>query len=384
MFMNKKDRIIDFIYYIHQNIGARVPGSREEKLAARYIKSVLSQFSDKTDSQSFMCNSRSWQHEFNMVCILYCLALIGYLTYPPSAIFFILLYGVHILLIKIYDIKVTDIWLSKNKSQNIIANIKPYKEIKNTIIFAAHTDSAYTTELYDTKYRNYLTLINRAFPSLFGLLLFITLINIFKIADVVIDYLYLLPFLAIGAVIYFQNKFVKYEKSFGANNDLSGISINIELAKHFFINRTNNTEIIIANFGAKEADFAGSKNFLKNNLDLLKKSIVINMESVAGGELNIISQEKSIVHDKETVKILVEASQKANIKLNTAKSDIITTDAGVFSYEKIKAVSFLSFDKYGIPLRYCLKEDVPQYIFEEDLQNVFKICVKFVELIDER
>ena len=55
--MSKKDRIVEFIYYIHQNIGARSPGSREEKLAARYIKSILSQFSDNVELNTFMCNS---------------------------------------------------------------------------------------------------------------------------------------------------------------------------------------------------------------------------------------------------------------------------------------------------------------------------------------
>ncbi len=382
--MDKKEKISDFIYYIHQNIGARTSGSREEKLAARYIKSVLSQFSDKVELTNFLCNGRSNQHELNFICILYCLSLIGYLTYPPLAIFFILIFLVNIILLKFYDIKIIDLWLTKNKSQNVIANINPYKEIKNTIIFSAHIDSPFVSEKYENKYKEYIKYFDMAFPVLFGLLFFITLIKILKWADFLVDYLYLLPFLFIGAVIFFQNKFVKYEKSFGANNDLSGLSINLELAKHFYINRTNHTEIIIANFGAKEANFQGSKNFLKNNLDLLKKSTVINLESVAGGLLHIISSEKNVKHDNETLNKILIAAKEINIKLNSAKSDVVTTDASIFSYEKLKSVSFLSFDKYGIPLRYCLKEDVPQYIFEEDLQNVFKICVKFVELIDEK
>ena len=382
--MSKKDKITEFIYYIHQNIGARSAGSREEKLTARYIKSVLSQFSDNVDLTTFMCNSRSKQHELNMISILYCLSLIGYITHPPLAIIFIALFGIHVLLLKFYDIKITDLWLAKDKSQNVIANIKPFGEIKKTVIFSAHTDSPFVTELYDNKYKEYLKYFDLAFPILFVTLLIISLMKVFQIADFIIDYLYLLPFLAIGGVIYFQNKFVKYEKSFGANNDLSGLAINIELAKHFFINRTNNTEIIIANFGAKEANSEGAKHFLKNNLNLLKKSTLINLESVAGGNLHIISKEKTIKHDNETINLILDASQKESIKINSAESKVVMTDASIFSYEKLKAVSFLSFDKYGIPLRYCLKEDVPQYIFEEDLQNVFKICVKFIELTDEK
>lgn len=380
----KKDKISDFIYYIHQNIGARIAGSREEKLAARYIKSALSQITDKTDIESFLCNPRSTQHEFNLICILYLLALIAYIMYPPATVFFIFLYGIYILLIKIYDIRIMDLFFSKSKSQNVSASIKPFNEIKNTVIFTAHIDSPYVNKIFENKYKEYLPFLDKVFPLIFIILLIITITKISHAADILIDYLYLLPFLAIAGIIYLQNQFVTYDKSFGANNDLSGVAVNVELAKHFFIERTDNTQIMFISFGAKEANMSGAKDFLKKNYELLKNSYLINLESVAAGAIYILSEEKKIKHNSEIIKLIIEAAQKENIRIDSGKSDIITTDATVFSYEKMKSVSFLSFDKYGIPLRYCLKEDLPQYMFEEDLQNVFKICVKVIELIDER
>lgn len=380
----KKDKIIDFIYYIHQNIGARIAGSKEEKFAAKYIKSSFSKYSDKTEIESFLCNERSSQHEFNLISINYLLGLIFYIMYPPATLFFMLLYLVYVVLVKFYDIKIVDFIYSKSKSHNVISIIKPFKEVKNRVVFTSHVDSPYVNKMYESKFKEYLETFNLFFPTLYILLTIITFIKITHLADILIDYLYLMPFLGIGAVIYFQNQYVTYEKSFGANNGLSGVSINLETAKHFFINRSDHTEIIFANFGAKEAGFAGSKHYLNNNIDLLKNSYIINIDSVAGGHLYILENEKNIQHNKEVIKIIVDAANKENIKLDIGQSKVVTTDASTFSYEKMKSVSFLSYDKYGIPLRYCLKEDLPQYIFEEDLENVFKICVKFVELIDER
>jgi hypothetical protein len=380
----KKDKIIDFIYYVNQNIGSRVAGSKEEKLTARYIKSILSNNSDKTDVESFFCNSRSNQHEFNTISIIYLLGIIFYITYPPVTLFFIFLYTLYIVLVKFYDIKIIDFIYSKSKSQNVISVIKPFKEVKNRVIFSSHIDSPYLNKVYESKYKEYLSVFHWVFPILFSLLFIVTSIKVTHLADILIDYLYLMPFLGISIIIYLQNQFVTYEKSFGANNGLSGVSINLDIAKHFFIERTDHTEIIIANFGAKEANFSGARNFLSKNLEILKKSYIINLESVAGGSLYVLDSEKNVNHDKEVIKIIIDIAKQENIKLNRGKSEIVSTDASIFSYEKLKSTSFLSFDKYGIPLRYCLKEDLPQYIFEEDLQNVFKICVKFVEFIDER
>lgn len=380
----KKNKIIDFIYYIYQNIDARIAGSEEEKLTAKYIKSSFENYSDKTETESFFCNPRSVQHEFNFISIIYLLGLISYLMYPPATLFFVFLYVLNVVLVMFYDIKIIDFIYSKSKSQNVISIIKPFNEVKHRIIFTSHIDSPYINKMYDAKFKEYLEAFNWFFPALYIVLFIITIIKITQSDNFLIDYMYLIPFLSIVAVIYFQNKYVTYEKSFGANNGLSGVAINFESAKHFFINRTNHTEIMFINFGAKEAGFAGSKNYLHKNFQLLKDSYIVNVDSVAGGHVYILENEKNIKHDNELIKIILEAASAENIKLDKGKSNIITTDASVFSYEKMRSVSFLSYDKYGIPLRYSLKEDLPQYIFEDDLENVFKICVKFVELIDER
>ncbi|MBC7474484.1 MAG: hypothetical protein H7263_09350, partial [Candidatus Sericytochromatia bacterium] len=61
--MNKAEKLSNLIYDIHQTIGNRIAGSREEKLTAKYLKSILSQFSDEVILDSFKCNSRSKQYE---------------------------------------------------------------------------------------------------------------------------------------------------------------------------------------------------------------------------------------------------------------------------------------------------------------------------------
>ncbi len=381
--MNKAEKLSNLIYDIHQTIGNRITGSREEKLTAKYIKSILSQFSDEVILDSFKCNSRSKQYEINFFSIMYCFALLGYIIYPPSSIATILLVIVYLILLIFYDFRLIDYFFSDDKSQNIIARIKPKGEIKEKIIFTAHTDSAYVNNIYDHKLRSYSMYFDQVFLTCFSLLLLISLFKVFDIFSFLVDYLYLLPFFSLGIILYLQNKSVNYEKSFGANNSLSGLSITIGLAKHFFYNKMEHTEIYICNFGAKEANFKGSKVFLKKYYQEIKNARIINLESISGGPLYISEKESMTNHSSELVNDILSLADNISISAYKSKNNL-KTDARIFSYEKIRAITILSLDKNGIPLRYCLKEDLPIYILEEDLQNTYKICIELVKLIDER
>lgn len=381
--MKKLNKISEIIGEIHQSIGNRIAGSREEKLAARYIKNILGQFSDEVSLDSFRCNSRSEQQHINLLCIFYMLGLLGYLVYPPSAIFIIFITGLYLILVFFYDIRIMDVFFSDDKSQNVIAKINPTGEIKQKVIFSAHTDSPYVNKIYDNRLKEYAFYFNKVFIGCFASLLLVSLLKVLNILSGLADYLYLIPFLTLGIVLYLQNNSVTYDKSFGANNDLSGIAVTTALAKYFYENKTNYTQIYICNFGAKEACFSGAKNFLKKYFEEIKDSIVINLESIAGGTLFVVNTENNVKHSEQIINILLKSAE--NISLPLYKTDSkISTDARIFSYEKISAVSLLSLDKNGIPLRYCLKDDLPVYISEEDLQNTYKICIETVKLLDER
>lgn len=383
----KTSRLVDFIYEIYQNIGERPAGSREEKLAARHIKSLFGQYTNDVTIETFKCINRRKQHLINLACISYALALFAYLIYPPAAIVIICFTVISYILIKYFDIDIFAIFFPVNKSQNVIARFIPGGETKNIIIFSAHIDSSYVVRIYEGKLREFAFRIKKIFHGLFILLFIISLFRTLNWLPSLIDYLYLLPFAGLGLAVYYQKLTVTYDKSFGANDNLSGISVLVGLAQYFSSNKAENTEIRLCAFGAGETGSTGSKYFVRTHFKKIKdKTKVINIDSVAGGAIYVITKEldTGIKHNRNLINIVNQAAKNAEISIYEKALEDIVTDAASFSFEKIPATTLLSLDKYGIPLRYHVKEDLPQYISEEQLQDIYKICIETAELIDER
>jgi hypothetical protein len=290
-------------------------------------------------------------------------------------------------MVQYMDIDIFSVFFPVAKSQNVTAKIKPEGENKNLLIFSAHIDSPFVNRLYEGKFREYAFLLKKIFISLFILLFITSLLKIFNWLPNLVDYLFLLPFAGIGLTVFYQSLAVTYDKSFGANDNLSGIAVLIGLAEYFSRNKPLTTEIWFCAFGARETGSTGSKNFVRTHYKKIKgKAKVINIDSVAGGALYIVTKEyeNNITHDKNMAGQLNLSAKNAGLTVYEKAIEGISTDAGSFSFEKIPAVTLLSLDKYGIPLRYHVKEDLPQYISEEQLQDTYKICIEAVRLIDER
>jgi hypothetical protein len=384
--VTKAPRLVDYIFEIHQNIGERPAGSREEKLAARHIKSILGQYTEDTVLETFSCIGRKKQHMTNLACISYAMALFGYLIYPPAAIFIISLTFISYIMARFFDINIFTLFFSHSKSQNVIARIKPAGESQNILVFSAHIDSPYVVKIYEGKLREYSLIIKNVFFSLFVFLFMISLFRSFNLVPTVLDYLSLISFAGLGMTVFYQYVMVTYDKSFGANDNLSGIAILIGLAGYLSENKLNHTEICLCAFGAEETGSTGSKFYVNTHFkEIRDKAKVINLDSVTGGALYVVTREETsgISHDRNLINLVKQAAKNAGIPLYEKATREISSDAAPFSYEKIPATTLLSLDKYGIPLRYHVKEDLPQYISEDQLQETFKICIEAARLTDE-
>lgn len=379
----ENNSFIKIINYIHNEIGERVAGSREEKLASSYLKSVFEKFSDDIKIDSFPCVPRSSQYEINFFCIMYCISLLGYIVYPIISIFSIIFVFIYLFISEFYGIKLLHLILPKSRSQNLIAKIKASKEKKQTIIFSAHIDSPYIVELFESKLKEYIFELKKVFFLFFIVLLLIVIINIFNLIPSLVDYLYLIPFVGLSFVIFFQNKVVTYERSFGANSSLAGVSVLAQLADYFYLARLKNTELVFCLFGSKEQNLTGSKDFVAKNYKDLKNIYNINLDAISGDKLIIAKKEGFVKHDKELIKIILEIGKKNNLDIKTKNIELMT-DANSFSFEKIPATSILSLDKNGIPLNYCSKKDIPSNISEEQLEKIYKLCLETAKKLDER
>ncbi len=381
----KPPRLVDFIFDIFQKIGSRTAGSREEKLAARYLKSVLNQYTDEVTIETFKCCQRNVQQNINFLCICYCLALMGYLVSDSVTFFITILALIDFGLLRFFEINIFDI-LAGAKSQNVIAKLKPKGEVKSLLIFTSHLDSPYLMKIYEQQFREYHFILKNTFIGCFILLFLISLLQKLMLIPSLIDYLYFLSFLCLGFIVYYQQAMITYQVSFGANFNLSGTSILVGLTKHFSINRLKNTEVWFCTFGSQSTDYTGAKKFLEIHRERLNENTrIINIEAVAGGGLYIIDKEPetSFEYDSGLNNLFLDSAKELKIPLDIISLKGIRTNAGTFLKKKIKCTSIITLDDKGIPLRYFSKEDLPQYISEEQLQESYKICIKVTEKIDE-
>ena len=59
----------------------------------------------------------------------------------------------------------------------------------------------------------------------FIILFIISVIKVLNIIPFFDDYIYLLPFMLIALIVFFYDNTVSYEKTLGANNNLSGVEL---------------------------------------------------------------------------------------------------------------------------------------------------------------
>lgn len=378
--MKSSDKLVSIVQEIYKNIGSRLTGSAEEKMASRYIKNLFEEATNDVSFEAFKCNHRSNQHHIMLSCILYCLALLGYVFYPLFAPMILIFYIINFSLNKFFDLRLLDFAVKKATSHNVIAKFKPQKEVKNLLIFTANIDSPYVSKLYEKKLRLTPLQMKQYFEYIFWIFLGISLIKITNLFSLIDDYLYVLPFLGIGFIAYFYDTTVTYEKSFGANNNLSGTVVLTAIAEYLKEHKLKNTEVWLCLFGAKESNSMGSKVFLNKYETQIKKAKLINIDSISGGNLFIIGSKEN---DKELITAFRKTAQDIGLGLRYSNSNLVT-DLTHFSKQKITSCTLISIDKNKIPLRYNVKDDLPQYLKEKDLEDVYNMCREFVKTQDEK
>ena len=95
----------------------------------------------KHGSEDFYCRPGAYRAMFHWPILFYILALPFFFFYPVISL--ILASFVIIILVgnEIYNLEIIDPLFKKQKSTNVIAKIKPSKEMKNIIILSGHHDS---------------------------------------------------------------------------------------------------------------------------------------------------------------------------------------------------------------------------------------------------
>lgn len=263
------------------------------------------------------------------------------------------------------------------------------------IIVSAHLDSK--SQKYKTIWRVILYRIWMYFEIFFGICYFIFVIDYnefyinFREIIIIFEFFIVLS----AALVILSNFFLLFlnieNKSLGALDNASGMSIVFELSSFFKINPLNNFNIWFCQFSAEEIGTMGSRNFIdKYEYQFaLGKTFQVNfdMVSVKNQKTNKVEYIKSygLLPRKKISPILnnyiQESARLENIKLNSFHVTIgAHTDSLPFHLRKFDSIDITTL----AAARYThSKEDVPEKVDPIILAEVYSLVRKLILLLDQ-
>ncbi|MBD3194206.1 MAG: M28 family peptidase [Candidatus Lokiarchaeota archaeon] len=409
------DYMFNFIVDICDNIGPRESGTQAEILAGDKIEEEMKSFCDKTYQEEYVSSPTAFLGGVRYGAFLVLVSIIFYwlsllidlniiiISNIWSIIFLVL--GILLILITVsyFILEVMryhesfDFLFPKKKSKNIIGEINPTDQVKNTIIFSAHHDSAYEFNLFYYLKRFGQITINIGYLGVvivFIMLILKFILNLFSIFLIEFFFVMGIVFICLTPIVFAYMFFHSYNSVLGAFDNLSGVAVVLGIGKFFAENKSNNdvfpknTKIFLISFAGEEAGLRGAKRFVKEHYEQLKndETYVINMDSVADLN-NIHFLDKEILigakHSPEIYSALKKVSDELDIETSIAALPFGATDAAVFSKNGLKAttISGLNLVEELAPF-YHTREDTPDVIDKKALGKVVDICVNYFKQID--
>jgi hypothetical protein len=144
------------------------------------------------------------------------------------------------------------------------------------------------------------------------------------------------------------------------------------------------TEVRFISFGGEEAGLRGSRRYVEQHLDELRRLDArdLNMKMIAHREITILTSEKSgtVKNSPEMVDSLVAAAERAGVPYKL-KGAVIgeANDAGSFSLAGLKATTLIPFKMpQQLVAFYHQKWDTPDELTVEPLCNVLKVALEWI------
>jgi hypothetical protein len=404
----------DFITEVCDEIGPRESGTEEEIQTGNKIETELKKYCDKTRKEKYLANPKAFLGGIRYGAALVLVSIVMYwlsmlidldiIPLEPFWGFIFMSIGIFLLIISVsYFIlevmryhEAFDFLFPERESENIVGVIEPTGEMKQSLIFSAHHDSAYEFNLF-----YYLKRIGQILIFIgYGGVVLVFIVSIVKfilnLLAIYIDlvflifgiiFLVLLPI--VGAYIFFHT----YNSVLGAFDNLSGVAVVLGIGKYISDNKEEllpkHTKVYLISFAGEEAGLRGSKRYIERHFKELKEenTKVVNLDSIA--EVNpiyFIDKETLIgaTHEKEIYDTLYKIAREMEISAGIGPLPFGATDAAAFSKKTIPATSIsgLTLDK-SLPNFYHTRLDTPDVVDPKALGIVTQICVNYLQKVDK-
>jgi len=415
--MEYEDYMHGFIKQICTVIGPRESGTAQEEQAGNFIEEELKKYCEETRQEEYVSSPTAFLGFIRYGAILLIGAIVLYwlsllrdlgilqISADLSLIFIVFTVGIAIFtnsyfifeVMKYYEL--VDFMFPKKKSKNIVGTLNPSEEIKHTIIFAGHHDSAYEFNIF-----YYLKTIGAItiFIGYIGAIIF-AIVCVIRIISLSLAVNWTVFFLIFGilflcviplAIIYIF--FHSYKPVQGAFDNLSAVSVLLGIGKYLKENKDNpeiypkHTQVQLVSFAGEEAGLRGSKRYLQAHYEELRNigTILINLDGIGKKDNFIIAKNELLIgakHKKEIVEKLFEIAQNLKIGSVIGTLPFGATDAAAFSLKKLPATVIMAYpNKFRLPPYYHTRLDTPEVVDKEALGQALQICLEYLKYVDNK
>ena len=385
--------------------GPRLSGSEQCLNCSNKIKEKLNEFCDYTEEQSFFHKGSAhtlWLKLLPFIYVTTLILLLSGFSFIPlivNAVFLFYVYKEFLTFDSIFEK-----YIKKEEGNNIFGVIAPEDEVRKTIIFSSHHDSAKIPNINrgDQGY-----FINVELPLiLFSLSVIINIVELFveiftrrlfNIGFPQLSVMIILLLLLIASPIVFKiRKFYSNKVSPGAGDNLISSNILIQLSRYFNWAKVNkkglkNTRIIFTSFDAEELGLRGSKAWFKDNKKLLINATQLNFDCIyKSKDLIFIDSDKNGLFSlsKDLAYKCVKLATDMGFKAKSIPLPLLSgaTDAASGFSAGIEACSLLSVDleKRVNNTFYHTEEDTVDKIEKAAVEQAIAIAIKLANLIDNK
>jgi aminopeptidase YwaD len=411
-----EDYMHGFISRICKDIGPRESGTKAEEQAGDAIEEEMKKFCDETHQEEYISSPTAFLGFIRYgamlligAIVLYWLSLLKDLgmlqiTQELNLVFLFIAAGITIFT-AIYFIaevmiyyEIVDFMFPKKKSKNIVGIINPTGEVKHTILFAGHHDSAYEfNTFYYLKTLGALTIFLGFIGAIIlSIVIVLKLIFSFLSIDLTIVFMvfgiFFLCLLPIAVIYIF---FHSYKPVPGAFDNLSAVSVALGIGKYLAENKKNleiypkHTRVYLISFAGEEAGLRGAKRYVQSHYKQIKDSgaLFVNMDGIGEQDNVIIAKNELLIgarHNKQMVEKLFEIAQNAKIGAVIGTLPFGATDAAAFSKKHLPATVIMAYPhKLSLPKYYHTRLDTPDVVEKEALGQALQICTEYLKYLDK-
>ena len=378
--------MLTYIDDIIKRFGGRYFGSDEERQAQYYTADILRKYCDKVDIEEFLSPLESHFQSLKGFCTVYVLVLLLLKAYPVAAgvvgivntIFFI---G-HFVTYRHW----LDFLFPNKPSWNMIGDIEPTGEVRDTLIVAGHIDSVKEFKWwYRFKQGGAVLTVMAGF--LIVLLGVYAVLGIFVHADWYGYGWWIFALTAPIQLVFFDMHGDSVVH--GASDNLTGVAVAVEMAKVFSVDKLKHTRLRVISFGAEEACLRGSWAYSRDHKEQLlkEKAFLFNLDTIKDTEhLTIGTSETNTLvwYKKEHIKMVEDAFKAANVPVKKLPLMVGASDASAFHINGIPAICVIGMDSEHLDPTYHTRLDVIENINPEALESMKKVLIGFIKTWDAK